>query len=290
MGTAAPVPEQPTGSQSSSFPSSSPSSASSASSASSLSLADDPLAEPTLVDQRRFWANHAGLSVAEIAQSSGVSEEEVTLSILRVRNDNGRYSATAAGVEARKIFIRALPRISSALDEALVATRLEGKKVVLVDKETGESVTMEETVERPDHEVRLQAIDRARSVFSVVQPRDPAVQIVSNSQTNILHQGGPAQVGAGAGHSMLTSPEAVIRSIVAQRALALTDGKSVVIKPTTLEGVPVMARDSELPVELPVEMPDEQEPDEGDDDDEEEGESDEDDEGSDDPDHPGARG
>src|SRR5665213_3221401 len=149
---------------------------------------DLSLAEPSLQDHRRYWASRAGRSIKEIAKSVGVSEEEVSQSILRVNLDNERYSAARAGVEARKLFFAALPKIGVALDEALTATKLHGKKVVMVDKETGEQVTVEDVIERPDHDIRLRAIDSSRYILSVVQPKDPAVQIVSNSQTNILNQ------------------------------------------------------------------------------------------------------
>jgi hypothetical protein len=186
------------------------------------------LTPPSPDDDRRYCANRAGLSIAQIAKDQQVSEEEVIASINRVRLDNERYSSGAAGVAARRLLFHALPRIQSAVDEALGATKFHGKKVVMVDKETGEQVTMEDVITIPDHDIRLRTIDSVRSFFAVVQPRDPAVQIVSNSQTNILNQGQqPAQLGPGAP----TSPEAVIRQIVAARQNMLTAGT----EPATIE-------------------------------------------------------
>lgn len=187
-----------------------------------LSLPDSTLADPSLLDHRRYWANRAGQSVAELAKAEGVEEAVITASLLRVRNDNERYSSLGAGVEVRKLLFQALPKIRSAIDEALGATRLEGKEVIIFDKETGLAETSKEPIERPDHDIRLRAIDGVRTLLSVVQPRDPAVQITSNSQTNILNQA--PQLAQGPGQAGLTSPEAVIRSIVAARQHALTSG------------------------------------------------------------------
>jgi hypothetical protein len=240
---------------------------------SSASPALDSLAPPSLLDDRRYCANRAGRSVAEIAQEQQVSEQEILASINRVRLDNERFSPSAAGVAARRLLFAALPKIQLAVDEALSATKFHGKKVVMIDKETGEAVTMEETVERPDHDIRLRTMSEVRQFFSVVQPRDPAVQIVSNSQTNILNQGAGQQAQAGNG---LTSPEAVIRHIQMERQRALTSGSPVQTVPltTTLEGEPVMARNRSQE-ELEAD-PDEEE-EEGDDIEEDESEEDEED-------------
>jgi len=208
--------------------------------------ADSSPTEPTLADRHRHWAASAGQSIAEIAKQEGVPESEILLSIQRVRNDNEQYSSAWAGIETRKLYIQTLPKINSAIGEALSATKLHGKKVVMIDKETGDAVTMEETVERPDHDVRLRAIDGVRYLLSVVQPKDPAVQITSNSQTNILNQAPQVAAGAG-GHAGLTSPEAVIRAIVTARQHSLTSGNPA-SQPATLEGEPVMDRSTE---ELP---------------------------------------
>jgi hypothetical protein len=205
-----------------------------------------PPPEPTLLDQRRYWANRAGQSISDLAQAQSTSEDEIAQSILRVRIDNERYSASAAGVAARKLLFAALPKIQSAVDEALSATKLHGKKVVMIDKESGEAVTMEETVEVPDHDIRLRTMSEVRSFFSVVQPRDPAVQIVSNSQTNILNQA--AQPAGQLGPGGMTSPEAVIRHVQAERARLLTDGSPSNV-PTIIEAArevnPILEGDSD---------------------------------------------
>jgi hypothetical protein len=205
--------------------------------------ADPAYSEPSLLDHHRYWANRAGQSVAELATSEKVTEEVVAASLLRVRNDNERYSSLGAGVEVRKLLFQSLPKIRLAIDEALGATRLEGKEVIIFDRETGKAETTKEPVERPDHDTRLRAIDGVRTLLSVVQPKDPAVQIVSNSQTNILNQ---AALPAGEGHTGLTSPEAVIRMIQNQRTHALTDGRpaSLASQPATLEA---LKEDSPMP-------------------------------------------
>lgn len=201
------------------------------SSFSSTTPPEDTLASPTQLDFRRYWANRAGQSVADLAKLEEVSESTISASLQRVRNDNERYSSLGAGVETRKLYMQALPKIQTALDDALIATRLEGKEVIIFDKETGKAKITKEPIERPDHDTRLRAVDSFRTLLSVVQPRDPAVQITTNTQTNVLNQ---AALPAGAGQAGLTSPEAVIRSIVAARQHALTSGNPTA-EPTTIE-------------------------------------------------------
>ena len=185
-------------------------------------------APPSPADFRLYAAHASGKSIADLAKSAGAGaiESDITSAIERVRIDNERYSAARAGVEARKLFFSLLPKISDAFSAALTATRMHGKKVVMIDKQTGEAVTMEETVERPDHAIRLQAIDSSRFILSVVQPKDPAVSIISNSQTNILNQAA-LPVGGGLG---LKSPEDVIRQVVAARQHALNSENPITSK------------------------------------------------------------
>jgi hypothetical protein len=189
------------------------------------------LAEPSFLDYCRYWANRAGKPVAEIAKEGKVSEEAINVSLQRVLSDNERYSPLSTGIETRRLYIRSLPQIQSAVAEALNATRLEGKEVIIFNRETGKAEITKEPVERPDHDIRLRAIDGVRTLLSVVQPRDPAVQITTNAQTNILNQ---AALPAGTGQGGLTSPEAVIRQIVSQRQHTLTSGASAG-QPLTIE-------------------------------------------------------
>ena len=180
---------------------------------------------PTPTDHRRYRAHRAGQTDDEIAAADRVTPAAVRASLLRVRIDNARYSSDEAGVAVRKLLFSRLPQIGAVLDEALRATKIEGRKVIVITD--GKAETLDEQIERPDHDTRLRTIDTTRALLAVVQPRDPAVQINSNSQTNILNQGAQAaQLGAGAGAGLanLTSPEAVIRAIRAERELRLTDG------------------------------------------------------------------
>jgi hypothetical protein len=201
-----------------------------------------PLPPPTGEDSRRYRRARAGQSLTDIAAAEGVSVESVEQSILRVRVDNDRYSANDTGLAVRRLFERLLPSIECSLDQALAATKTVGKKVISINQATGETSVLDETSEVADHETRLRAVAETRALVSVVQPRDPAVQINSttttNTQHNTLNAGLPVP-----GQPGLTSPEAIIRTIQAQRvaAGALTAGSggtatTIVTIPATIEG------------------------------------------------------
>jgi len=125
-------------------------------------------------------------------------------------------------VAVRQMFSHLIPEMNEAVRLALKATRYEGVTTCFLDKDSGDMQTVESQVERPDHGIRLQALDAVRGILAVVQPRDPAVQItsttVSNTQNNLLTG------GHGGATDGLTSPEAMIREIQARRGYALGDG------------------------------------------------------------------
>lgn len=186
------------------------------------------LSIPTDIDYLRNRAHKAGVPIPEIAAAENVTEEEIEESILLVRIDNAKFSPDEAGLAVRKLLLQKLPQVSEAISEALTASHRVGKKVQLVDKETGETVTMEDFQIVPDHTARLRAVDATTKILSVVQPKDPQIQITDNrqvnTQTNILKGGGGG--GAGALGPGLNSPEEVIRNIVTQRRQALGDGSA----------------------------------------------------------------
>lgn len=211
------------------------------------------ISPPSPLDWRIYLAHRAGRTVKQLARSQNLTSQEIHQALFRVHLDNERNSSLVTGIETRRLFLAHIDDLSTAATEALRATKLVGKKVVMVDKETGEAVTLEETVELPDHDTRLKAMDSMRHMVAVVQPKDPAVVVnnTNNTQNNVLAVGAG---GGGNGHGTLTSPEAVIRAITAERAqkaLAAPVAPAFVIptsKPTaTLEGVPVMAQDPEQP-------------------------------------------
>lgn len=220
-----------------------------------------PLLAPQSVaseqDYRRYWAVGGGQSLAAIAKAESVEESEIEASLLRVRTDIEQFSATSASTLLRKMIFRRLEQVDAAVVEALGATKLEGRKVVLINEETGKVTRLEDTYERPDHDTRLRAMDSVTRMLAVVQPRDPAVQITSNSQTNILNQAPQLPSGAPGLGQGLASPEAVIRNVVAMRQLALAAPAApvqtapVLNQPATVEGEPAMARNREREVSEP---------------------------------------
>lgn len=173
------------------------------------------LAKPDDEDFRRYRQYRAGMLIDAIARAEGVTVRKVKASLNRVRAENQKYSAEAAGAEIRKTIMERLPKIGASLDDALTATSFEEKKLVtVVDGEIVDAGT--ETVAVPDHETRMTAVDRVRALLAVVQPRDPAVQINNNSTTNT--QNNMMAVGAdGSSPVNLASTESIIRSIQARR-------------------------------------------------------------------------
>ncbi len=178
-----------------------------------------PSPPPTPTDYRRYWRFRSGISIPDLAAADKVEASTIEASLERVRTECQQFSAEAIGVEVRRLFVTKLPQINETLDESLRATRTEGRRVILIDNETGKVERLEETVVVPDHATRLSAIDHMRAVLSVVQPRDPAVQITNNNSVTANTQHNTLVAGASNGPAgALTSPEAVIRSIVSQRS------------------------------------------------------------------------
>jgi len=233
-------------------------------------------APPTPTDFRRYRAHRAGQTTDEIAADDRTTPAAVEASLRRVRVDNARFSPEATGIEVRRSLLAHAQQMDQVFTDAFAATRLRTRSIIKPDPMTGELRTLEESEEYADHDTRLKAVDTMRALLSVVQPRDPAVVVTSNSQTNILNQG--ALPGAGQQQG-LTSPEAVIRQIRAQRGLSLTDGTSGT-SAEEVDGGATMTKDeaeSEI-VDAEVEDKEEEVVDEDDelDGDEEEGDEEED--------------
>lgn len=187
--------------------------------------------DPTAKDRRRYYASKAGRSSEEIAKDEGVEPSTVEGSITRVRTEYQKFTTEEAGIAVRKALFDILPVVKRTVLGAMDATQLVEQKVIERDPETGATVQLQESVEVPDHYVRLKGVDAFRQVLAVVQPKDPAIVVNANTQNNILNQAAPSVAG------QLTSPEAVIRAIRAERGYALTDGKA--------ESVPVEEVDEE---------------------------------------------
>lgn len=174
--------------------------------------------EPSANDRRRYHAFKSGQIVVDIAEQEGVKESTIEESIRRVRAYNQAYSSEETTMQVRKMLLQHLPKAFKVLDEAMDATKLESRQVVALDALTGNAVQLQESVRVADHDIRLKAHGELRGIISVVQPREPLISIDSRSQTNIMQSTTPVTT------SSLTSPEAVIRAIRAQRGLALADG------------------------------------------------------------------
>lgn len=193
--------------------------------------ADSPLDPPTAADRALYRAHRSGQSVDAICASAKITPAALNAALARVLADNEKYSSEEAILSVRRAFFQHLPAANQAIGEALRATQPQTRRRVVQqyvqDPEDGawleQEQEVEETVDAPDHTVRLRAIDTSIKLLGVVQPRDPATQINLNTQTNILSQGPqPAPLGPGDAHS----PEAVIRMVVAERQKRLTAGAS----------------------------------------------------------------
>lgn len=174
---------------------------------------------PNATDERRHRAFKSGMSVKEIAEQEDVQEKTIEFSLQRVRADNQGYSSEETTLQIRKLIVKHLPKAFKVLDEAMDATKLESRQVVALDSLTGKAVQLQESVRVADHEIRLKAHGEYRGLVSVVQPREPLITIDQRSQTNIMNSSATPVTP-----NSLTSPEAVIRAIRAQRGLALADG------------------------------------------------------------------
>jgi hypothetical protein len=196
-------------------------------------------AEPGAADRRRYHAFKSGMIVADIAAQEGVKESTVEESIRKVRSDNQRYSGEETAIQVRKILLQHLPQVSEALSRGMTATKLVTRQVVALDSLTGNAVQLQESIREADHDTQLKAVNEWRGVAVAVQPREPLVSIDQRSQTNIMNTATPVTPNS------LTSPEAVIRAIRAQRGLALADGAAKAVEAEAVPGEVVDAEEDE---------------------------------------------
>lgn len=187
--------------------------------------------EPTEKDRRRYYASKSGRSVEEIAKDEDVGVGTVENSISRVRTEYQKYTTEETGVAIRRALFDMLPLVKKMFHGALNATMYVDRKVFIEDPETHEKTAFEESIEVPDHHIRLKGAHAFSELLAVVQPKDPAIVVNANTQNNILNQTMPGMPG------QLSSPEAVIRQIRQERGYALTDGKAEAVVPVDAEEV-----------------------------------------------------
>ena len=215
----------------------------------------------TPADRHRFNLFRDGVSPAEIATRDRVTVAQVEKSILRCREERQQYSQEATEVEVRRRVLDLLPKASTAIGEALQATKKQSVTVIVTDPETEKPVEMNETVDVPDHLTRLKGHSSMIEMLTAIKVNGPMVSVDARTQTqNVL--GLPAHAGP-------SSAEAVIREIRAQRGLALTDGQTV---EGTGNVMALVEKDEELDQELEDDPDEEDDEDEGDLEPEEEGE------------------
>lgn len=196
---------------------------------------------PSENDRRRYHAFKSGTIVVDIAEQEGVKVSTIEESIRKVRSDNQRYSSEETSMQVRKMLLQHLPKAFKVLDEAMDATKLESRQIVAIDALGGKTVQLQESVRVADHDVRLKAHGEYRGLIAVVQPREPFISIDQRSQTNIM-----STTTTPVTPNSLTSPEAVIRAIRAQRGLALADGDQAVVVDAVVEEESVDGEDDEL--------------------------------------------
>lgn len=195
---------------------------------------------PSENDRRRHRALNSGMTVHAIADQEGVKVSTIEESIRKVRSDNQRYSGEETAIQVRKILLEHLPKVGNVLSEGMGATKQLTRQVVVIDSLTGKTVQLQESTREADHDIRLKAVSEFRSLVSVVQPREPFISIDQRSQTNIM-----STTTTPVTPNSLTSPEAVIRAIRAQRGLALADGDQAVVVDAVVEEESVDEEDGE---------------------------------------------
>lgn len=192
---------------------------------------------PTDKEKQWFSMFAAGMKVEEIAKREDVPVEFLEEAFWRVRRELEQYSSENTLISARKMFRSLMPMMEGVLKDAAKATKPVTMKVLVHDAETGKLELLEETEKVPDHDIRLKAHAEWRQIIAASQPKEPSVAVNVNSQTNIAN----GQLQSGNGQPALTSPEAVIRQIRAERGYALTDGS----QPQEGELLPVIEVDDE---------------------------------------------
>lgn len=206
----------------------------------------------TASDRRRYYDWKSGMGLPELATRHRVTVSAIERSIQVCRAEAQQFSQEAAEVEVRRTVLDLLPRASTAISDALTATKKEVISVVV----GGE--VMRETMDVPDHTVRLKGNSAVIELLSAIRVNAPMVSVDARHQTqNVL--GLPAHATG-----QPTSAEAVIREIRAARGLALTDG---VVQGSTESPAALVEVDEELADELEEdEESDDEEPDEQDED------------------------
>jgi hypothetical protein len=201
-------------------------------------------------DRRRYYDWKSGMGLPELATKYRVPQSTIERSIQVCRAEAQQFSQEAAEVEVRRTVLELLPKASTAISDALTATKKETVAVII------EGEIMKETVDVPDHTTRLRGNSAVIELLSAIKVSAPMVSVDARTQTqNVL--GLPAHASG-----QPTSAEAVIREIRAARGLALTDG---VVQGSTENPVALVEVDEELADELEEDDEDE-EPEEQDDD------------------------
>ena len=125
----------------------------------------------------RFVRNRSGKTIEEIAKEDKVTERTVQESISVVREWQEMRSIETMNFGVSGVVISTLDKASKALNAALDAT----EEHVEFDPNKGKNVT----VEKPDHTIRLEAVEKVTELAKAIQPKS-----YSSHQTHV-------QVGVG---------------------------------------------------------------------------------------------
>ena len=201
---------------------------------------------PTTVDMRRYMDWRAGISALEISARENVRVATIEASIERMRNFAAANTAEMAELSIRAVVRERLPDAAIVIQAAMGATTSEA--VVVGHDEDGNPQL--EYIEKPDHKIRLEAVDKVRALFSASQPKTPLVA-VNNSNTVNTQNNAAGMLGTGSSATLIPgmpaqlSSEAIIRQIRAERGLALPSETTPDAPPPVL-----VERDMELDADL----------------------------------------
>lgn len=134
--------------------------------------------KPTPKDRRRYAMIRRGHSIEEVAGIEKVSVETINKSLLVMTMYQDAYSHESIEFATNEVFLSKLDAISTTLDEAMKAQRPNQQGVM-----------------EADHDMRLKAIQTAKSLLDSIRPKGGGVNVNVQQNNNVNPSNGPARGG-----------------------------------------------------------------------------------------------